>query len=245
MRQHQGKQVVALLSMPAPDGGVVWPLGGLSAALEDEPHRVSLTLQSLKKAGIVHIGRGTARLALRDVRDANAKYLPSPQDMRWASGRVAELRAIGWCAPILPGYREIEQRILALWPDTDLAPQPMTQREIHAALLQEMPELPGHKVSQVLNHMTKSGKMFTTGGAARKVYWPVPREEDLFSMADKALSSTKPVRIAPHPPVVSGFAEAVRIGLAEMGESAGGDVECRATLVVDRDGRITDVFLHL
>lgn len=245
MRQHQGKQVVALLSMPSPDGGVVWPLGGLSAALEDEPHHVSLTLQSLKKAGIVHIGRGTARLALKDVRDAEPRYLPSPQDMRWASGRVAELRAVGWHAPIVPGCREMEKRILALWPDTDLAPEPMTQREIHAALLQEIPELPGHNVSQALNNMVKYGKMFTTGGAARKVYWPVPREEDLFSMADKAFASTKSTRTFRNPPVVSGFADAVRIGLAEMGESTENGVECRATLVLDPDGRITDVFLHL
>jgi hypothetical protein len=87
--------------------------------------------------------------------------------------------------------------------------------------------------------------VFTTGGAARKVYWPVPREEDLFSMADKTCASTKPVQMDRNPPIVSGFAEAVRIGMAGMGESTENGVECRAMLVVDQDGRITDVFLHL
>lgn len=247
MYQDQGKQVVALLSMPSPNGGAVWPLSGLSVALGDEPHHISLTLQRLKKAGIAQIGRGTARLALKDVRDADAKYRPSPDDMRLASSRAAELRIAGLPPSGDPGFREMERAILALWPGAEIAPQPRTRREIHAALLPEMPELPGHNVSRALYMMVESGKMFTTGGASRKVYWPTPPEEDLFSMAEKESgeSKGKNKEKAKSRPSISGFSEFVRIGMVDPSSPQDGGTECRATLVLDEDGRITDVFLHL
>lgn len=257
MYQDHGKQIVALLALPSPDGGAVWPLGGLSAALGDEPHHVSLTLQRLKKAGIARIGRGTAQLVLKDVRDADAKYRPSPDDMRLASSRAAELRVAGLTSPGDPGFREMESAILALWPGAEIAPQPMTRREIHTALLPGMPGLPGHNVSRALYSMVESGKMFTTGGASRKVYWPAPRGDDLFSMAEKEragarMNASEPVpgadksarqdRLTSGISGISGFADAVRIGIAD---ASGGGMECRAALVLDQDGRITDVFLHL
>lgn len=253
MYQDQGKQVVALLSMPSPNGGAVWPLSGLSVALGDEPHHISLTLQRLKKAGIAQIGRGTARLALKDVRDADAKYRPSPDDMRLASSRAAELRVAGLSLPGDPGFRKMESAILALWPNAEIAPQPRTRREIHAALLPEMPELPGHNVSRALYTMVESGKMFTAGGASRKVYWPKPLEEDLFSMADSARNGGNEdkengishQKAGPAKPSVSGFAESVRIGMVDPSSPQDGGTDCRATLVLDEAGRITDVFLHL
>lgn len=255
-----GKQLVALLALPSPDGGATWPLGGLSAAMGVEPHRVSLALQRLKRAGLVRLGRGTAKLLVKDVRDAEPDFRPGPEDVRLAVRRAAELADGAWTASKDPGYRKIESAILALWPNAEIAPQPMTRREIHAKLLPEMPELPGHNVSRALYAMVESGRMFTTGCASRKVYWPTPPEEDLFSIAEKELatgaggrsakrkdlpSATLPGAVHFARRSISGFADAVRIGIAEHGATESLGADCRATLVLDADGRITEVFLHL
>lgn len=253
-----GKQLVALLALPSPDGGATWPLGGLSAAMGIEPHHVSLALQRLKHAGLVRLGRGTAKLLLKDVRDAEPDFRPAPEDVRLAAQRVAKLADGAWASSKDPCYRKMESAILALWPETEIAPQPRTRREIHAALLPKMPELPGHNVSRALYVMVESGKMFTTGCASRKVYWPTQPEEDLFSIAEKERAAEADGRSAKEDKsllapkthslkrqLISGFADAVRIGLAEHGATEFFEADCRAALVLDEAGRITDVFLHL